>query len=131
MTADGLITLASRYSVKDTLDRLEAALRTAGITIFARIDHAAGATAVGLDLRPTQVLIFGNPKGGTPLMQANQMIGLDLPLRVLAWENATGEVSVTYTDVAWLAARFALDESTAPAQEALTKVLAKFLAEAT
>jgi uncharacterized protein (DUF302 family) len=131
MTSDGLITLASRYSVQETLDKLEAALRAAAVTIFARIDHAAGAASVGLDLRPTELLIFGNPKGGTPLMQANQMIGLDLPLRALAWADAKGGVNVTYTDIAWLAARYHLDDSTADARDALTKVLAKFLAEAT
>lgn len=131
MTSSGLITLASRYSVKETLDRLEAALRATAVTIFARIDHAGGAASAGLELRPTALLIFGNPKAGTPLMQANQMIGLDLPLRVLVWEDATGDVNVTYTDVAWLAARYGLDETTAAAQEALTKALAKFLAEAT
>lgn len=131
MASDGLITLASRYSVKETLDRLEAELRAAAVTIFARVDHSGGAASVGLALRPTQLLIFGNPKGGTPLMQANQMIGLDLPLRVLAWEDASGNVKVTYTDIAWLAARYALDGTTSVAQDGLTKFLAKFLAQAT
>ncbi len=130
MSSDGLITISSRYSVKETLDRLEAALKLGGITIFARVDHAGGAAAVGMDLRPTEVLIFGNPKGGTPLMQANQLIGLDLPLRVLAWEDAAGKVSVTYNDVDWLAARYCLAATTTPAREALAKVLAKFTTEA-
>lgn len=78
-TEDGLITIASRHSVKETLDRLEASLKAKGISVFARIDHAAGAKSVGMDLRPTEVLIFGNPKTGTPLMQASQTIGIDLP----------------------------------------------------
>jgi uncharacterized protein (DUF302 family) len=130
MSEDGLITIPSNYSARQTLDRLETALRAAGVTIFARIDHAAGAAAVGLALRPTEVLIFGNPKGGTPLMQAEQTIGLDLPLRVLAWEDEAGNASLTYTDLDWLAARYGLGPLTAPARQALAKLLAKFTAQA-
>ena len=130
MPDDGLITIPSNYSAQQTLDRLEAALRAAGVTIFARIDHGAGAASVGLALRPTQVLIFGNPKGGTPLMQADQRIGLDLPLRVSAWEDEAGNASLTYTDINWLAGRYGLGPLTAPAREALAKLLAKFAAEA-
>jgi uncharacterized protein (DUF302 family) len=130
MSSNGLITVPSNYSVKQTLDRLEAALKAAGITIFARVDHAGGAASVGLALRPTEVLIFGNPKGGTPLMQANQMTGLDLPLRVLAWEDEAGNTNLTYNDVDWLAERYNLGALTEPAREGLTKVLAKFTAEA-
>ncbi len=128
--SNGLITIPSNYSVKQTLDRLEAALKAAGISIFARVDHAGGAASVGLALRPTELLIFGNPKGGTPLMQANQRVGLDLPLRVLAWEDDAGNASLTYNDIDWLAARYDLDAMTAPAREGLAKVLAKFTAEA-
>ncbi len=130
MPDDGLITIPSNYSARQTLDRLEAALRAAGITIFARIDHGAGAASAGLALRPTQVLIFGSPKGGTPLMQADQRIGLDLPLRVLAWEDEAGNANLTYTNIDWLAARYGLGPLTAPAREALAKLLAKFTAEA-
>jgi uncharacterized protein (DUF302 family) len=128
--SNGLITVPSNYSVKETLDRLEAALKAAGITIFARIDHAGGATSVGLALRPTEVLIFGNPKGGTPLMQSNQMVGLDLPLRVLAWEDDAGNCNLTYNDIDWLATRYALDATTQAPREGLAKVLAKFTSEA-
>lgn len=130
MSSNGLITVPSNYSVKQTLDRLETALKAAGITIFARVDHSGGAAAVGLALRPTELLIFGNPKGGTPLMQANQMTGLDLPLRVLAWEDEAGNTNLTYNDVDWLAERYNLGALTGPAREGLTKVLAKFTAEA-
>ena len=130
MSSNGLITIPSNYSVKQTLDRLETALKAAGITIFARVDHSGGAAAVGLALRPTEVLIFGNPKGGTPLMQANQMIGLDLPLRVLAWEDAAGNTNLVYNDIDWLAARYDLGAMTEPAREGLAKVLAKFTTEA-
>jgi uncharacterized protein (DUF302 family) len=75
------------------------------LTVFARIDHADGASAVGLSLGPTEVLIFGNAKGGTPLMQAVQTIGIDLPLKTLVWQDATGETWLSWSDPAWLAAR--------------------------
>ena len=92
MAADGLITMASSFSAKETMDRLEAEVKAKGLTVFARIDHAAGAIEAGLPLRPTAVLIFGNAKGGTPLMQANQAIGIDLPLKALVFEDAAGKV---------------------------------------
>ena len=81
MPTDGLITLASNHGPSETMSRLEAAVKTKGMSVFSRIDHAAGATDIGTSLRPTEVLIFGNPKGGTPLMQSTQTIGIDLPLR--------------------------------------------------
>ncbi|MBE9475972.1 MAG: DUF302 domain-containing protein [Proteobacteria bacterium] len=94
--AADLITKSSAHSVSVTIDRLVAAVEGAGAKVFARIDHAAGATKVGQDLRPTQVLMFGNPKLGTPALQAGQTSGLDLPLRVLAYEDANGKVFVAY-----------------------------------
>ena len=112
MSEDGLVSVASKYSVKDTLDRLEADLKAKGLTVFARIDHAAGAASVAMPLRPTEVLIFGNPKGGTPLMQSNQTIGIDLPLKMLGWQDADGKVWLAYTDVSWLARRHHLGPST-------------------
>ncbi len=105
MAGNGLITVPSAHGVKDTIDRLEADVRSKGMTVFARIDHAAGAKDVGLALRPTELLIFGNAKGGTPLMQAHQTIGIDLPLKALAWEDEAGKVWLSYNDPAWLAAR--------------------------
>jgi uncharacterized protein (DUF302 family) len=84
MSENGLITIRSQSSVKATIDRLEASLGERGVSIFARIDHRAGALSAGMSLRPTKVLIFGNPKAGTPLMQAKQTVGIDLPLKVLA-----------------------------------------------
>ena len=122
---DGLITIATNHSVKQTLDRLEASLKAKAITVVARIDHAAGAKSVGMDLRPTELLIFGNPKAGTPLMQANQTIGLDLPLKVLAWQDTETKVWVTHTDIAWLAHRHRLGPETAAAVSALATALAK------
>ncbi len=101
-----LVVKASPHSVAVTLDRLAAVLEKKGVTVFARIDHAAGAQSIGATLRPTQVLIFGNPKLGTPLMQSVQMIGLDLPLKALAWQDEAGKVWLAYTKPAVLAQRF-------------------------
>src|SRR5271167_4015829 len=127
MAEDGLVSVASKYSVKDTLDRLEADLKAKGITVFARVDHAAGAASVAMPLRPTEVLIFGNPKAGTPLMQANQTIGIDLPLKVLGWQDADGKVWLTYNDVSWLARRHHL----VPTTDANVRALAMLLANLT
>jgi uncharacterized protein (DUF302 family) len=105
MEKNGLVSVPSAHGVKETLDRLENDVRSKGITIFARIDHAAGAKAVGLPLRPTELLIFGNAKAGTPLMQSHQTLGIDLPLKVLGWEDAAGKVWLSYNEPEWLAAR--------------------------
>src|SRR6516225_12428946 len=94
--ATDLVTLPSAHGASETVERLKALLAQKGIEVFAQIDHAAAATKVGLSLRPTQVLIFGNPKAGTPLMQSQQTVGLDLPLRVLVWEDGAGKVWLTY-----------------------------------
>jgi uncharacterized protein (DUF302 family) len=85
MTPDGLVTFLSSFGPKETMDRLAAAVANRGVTILARIDHAAAAAEVGLALRPTEVLVFGNPRAGTPLMEATQTIGIDLPLKALVW----------------------------------------------
>ena len=108
MAIDGLTTLRSNHGPKDTMDRLEAAVKTRGMTIFARIDHAAGAVGAGLSLRPTELLIFGNAKAGTPLMQAAQSIGIDLPLKALVWQDTSGDSWISYNDPSWLANRHAL-----------------------
>jgi uncharacterized protein (DUF302 family) len=121
--SDGLITIASAHSVKDTIDRLAADVTSKGMTVFARIDHAAGAQAAGLALRPTELLIFGNAKGGTPLMQSQQTIGIDLPLKALAFEDAAGAVWLSYNDPAWLAARHGLAESGAAVAKTLGAAL--------
>jgi len=102
---DGLTTIGSSVGPKDTMDRLEAAVKARGMSVFARVDHAAGASSVGLPLRPTEVLIFGNPVGGTPLMQAAKTIGLDLPLKALVWQDASGDTFLSYNDPVWLAER--------------------------
>lgn len=90
--ADGLISIKSPYSAQTTLDKFEAIVQDKGLEVFSRIDHAAGAAQVGKQLRPTEVLIFGNPQGGTPLMECAQTMGIDLPLKALVWEDATGQV---------------------------------------
>ena len=114
MAAQGLTTIKSSHGPQDTMNRLEAAVRAKGMTVFARIDHSAGASAVGLSLNPTEVLIFGNAKGGTPLMQAVQTVGIDLPLRALVWQDASGETWLSYNDPAWLAKRHGLSGTEAP-----------------
>jgi uncharacterized protein (DUF302 family) len=99
----GLVTLPSAFSAAETVERLKALLVNKGIQLFAHIDHAGEANKVGLRLRPTQVLIFGNPQAGTPLMQSQQTIGLDLPLRALVWEDEAGVVWLTYHPLDFLA----------------------------
>jgi len=113
--ASGLTTIESHFGPKETLDRLETEVKAKGLTVFARIDHAAGATAVGLNLLPTAVLIFGNGRGGTPLMQSNQLIGIELPLKVLVWQDTAGKTWLSYVDPANLAKRYALPPETATA----------------
>src|SRR5215467_6522668 len=111
MAADGLITIKSAFGPEETMKRFEAEVRAKGMTVFAHIDHAAGATAVGLPLRPTDLLIFGNAKGGTPLMQAVQSIGIDLPLKALVWQDASGATWLSYNDPAFLAKRHELGDA--------------------
>ena len=125
MSENGLITIASNHSVKETLDRLEASLRGNGVSVFARIDHAAGAASVDMTLPPTELVIFGQPQAGTPLMQAQQSIGIDLPLKMLAWQDANGKNWLAYNDIAWLAKRHGLGEDLAPAINGIAKGLAK------
>lgn len=120
--ADGLVALKSPYPAKETMNRLEDNAKQRGFTVFARVDHAAGATRVGKTLRPTEVLVFGNPKGGTPLMECAQTTGIDLPLKALVWEDANGQVWLGYNDPAWLMSRHGAAEC--PAAQAVSKALA-------
>lgn len=131
MSENGLVTQRSVHSAATTLDRLETAVKAAGLTVFARIDHAAGAAAVGMALRPLTVLIFGNAKGGTPLMVAQPTIGIDLPLKMLVWEDAQGQVWVTYNDPHFLARRHDLGNGVEPVLAALTAALEKLTQAAT
>lgn len=107
---DALVVKKSAHSVAATLDKLEGIVTSKGFTVFARIDHAAGAAKVGQSLRPTQLLIFGNPKVGTALMSSRQSAGLDLPIRVAAWEDASGQVWIGYTAPAALAERHGITD---------------------
>lgn len=107
---DGLMSQKSNNSVDVTLDRLESILTEKGLTVFARIDHSAGAKKVGLELRPTKLLIFGNPKVGTLMMQSNQTAGIDLPMKALAWEDESGQVWLTCSTARYLASRHIIED---------------------
>ena len=131
MTADGLIACVSKFGPKETMDRLAAAVTARGISVMARIDHAAAATAVGMKLRPTEVLIFGNPQAGTPLMQAVQTIGIDLPLKALVWQDESGATWLAYNDPQWLAHRHGADAGLDRTLHAMADALAAIAREAT
>jgi uncharacterized protein (DUF302 family) len=105
MATDGLITVKSSHGLEETMNRLETQVQAMGLTVFANIDHGAGAAAAGLSLRPTRLIIFGNAKGGTPLMQSVQTVGIDLPLKALVWQDAEGVTWVSYNAPDWFAKR--------------------------
>jgi uncharacterized protein (DUF302 family) len=125
MSNNGLTSIASRFGVRETIDRLAAVVTSAGMLVFARIDHAKNAIQIGMELRPTELLIFGHPKGGTPLMQDKQTVGIDLPVKALAWEDEEGTVWLTYNEAEWLATRHGLGDSSKNAIEAMEAGLAK------
>ena len=127
---DGTISIKSAYSVKKTGDRLVNALEAKGMNVFARIDHAAGARKVGKQLRPTELILFGNPKVGTPLMQCQQKVAIDLPQKALIWKDASGQVWLSYNDPNYLAQRHGISQC----KEVITKIsnaLANFGKKAT
>jgi len=130
MASEGLIMIRSNYAPKETMDRLEAEVKSKGLTIFAHIDHAAGAAQVGLPLRPTDLLIFGNAKGGTPLMQANQEIGIELPLKILVWQDQAGTTWLSYNDISWITKRHGLGHQSEAAVNALGKAVSALAAAA-
>ncbi len=127
--ADGLIAVKSPHSVPDTAGKLEAALKDKGLKLFVRVDHAAGAASINQKLRPTEVLIFGNPQGGTPLMACQQTAGIDLPLKALIWQDDAGQVWLGYNDPAWIATRHGAGNC--PVVPNLTKALAGLASAAT
>lgn len=131
MAADGLITIKSYFGPEDTMKRLEAEVKARGLTVFAHIDHAAGAAAVDLPLRPTDLLIFGNAKGGTPLMQQAQTAGIDLPLKALVWQDEQGATWLSYNNPAYLAGRHGAGEPAKPVVAALTGALHGIATKAT
>jgi uncharacterized protein (DUF302 family) len=110
---EGLITLVSPRSAKETMDKLEASVKEKGFGVVARVDHAAAATRINKTLRPTELLIFGNPAGGTPLMECAQTIGIELPIKALVWSDAAGKVMLSYNDPAYLASRHKAPECAA------------------
>lgn len=131
MNENGLASIASKLSVRETMDRLAAAVTSAGLLIFARIDHAENAAQLGMELRPTELLIFGHPRGGTPLMQNRQTAGIDLPVKALAWEDKDGHVWLTYNEAAWLATRHQLGTASADAIGAIETGQARLMQTAT
>ena len=102
---EGLTSIQSSFGPKETMDRVEAEIRAGGLNVFARIDHAAGAAEAGLTLAPTELMIFGNARGGTPLMQSAQTVGIDLPLKALVWQDASGKTWLSYNEASWIAQR--------------------------
>jgi len=107
--SDGMHHVKSRHNIADTVERAKRMLEHQRFRVFGVIDHADNARKAGLELPPTQLLVFGNPEGGTPLMRANRLIGIDLPLKLLVWEDAAGVVWISYTDAAFLQKRHRLD----------------------
>jgi uncharacterized protein (DUF302 family) len=109
----GVTRISSRHPVAQTMERLESRLRERGVMIFARIDFSGDAARAGLTMRPEQMLIFGNPKAGTPLMQSVPAAGLDLPLKALIWEDAEGHTQIAYNDPQYIIRRHGLDAALA------------------
>lgn len=126
----GLITVQSAAGFQETLRRLLDAMERRGVDVFAQIDHAANAQAAGLTLRPTTVVVFGAAKAGTPLMAAEQTLGLDLPLRTLVYQDAAGQTWLAYNEPDWIAARQGLAPDAFPSIAAMTNLLAAVIAEA-
>jgi len=108
---EGLTSIQSTFGPKETMDRLATEIQDKGMDVFARIDHAAGAAEVGMTLRPTELIIFGNARGGTPLMQSVQTVGIDLPLKALVWEDASGKTLISYNEPSWIAQRHGIADA--------------------
>ena len=126
----GMITVESSHSIKTTADRLESILEEKGMTVFSRIDHAAGAAGIGETLRPTILFIFGNPKVGTALMKCGQTAGIDLPLKILIWEDDSGLVKLSYNDPRYIADRHGISDC-GQVLEKMTGALKNFADKAT
>ena len=131
MAVEGLTTVRSNQGPNETANRFEAEVKAKGMTVFARVDHAAGAAAVGMSMLPTEVLIFGNAKGGTPLMQSAQTIGIDLPLKALVWQDTAGNTWLSYNDPSWLAKRHGLGRGVEATVGGMAGVLAAMAKAAT
>lgn len=122
---DGLVAVKSPMKAKATMDKFEALVKEKGMNVFARVDHAAGAQRVGKTLRPTELLIFGNPQGGTPFMECAQSVGIDLPLKALVWEDKDGQTWIGYNDPKYLAVRHKTE--CAGVVDGMSKALAGFV----
>ena len=131
MAENGLTTVRSGFGPQETLNRFEAEVRARGLTVFAHIDHAAGAAEVDMKLPPTDLLIFGNARGGTPLMQACQEVGIDLPLKALVWQDASGATWLSYNDPGWIANRHGVGGQSTTPVNAMTGLLRALAAAAT
>jgi uncharacterized protein (DUF302 family) len=131
MPDNGIVSVQSRFSANETIERLLAILTERGITVFARVDHAAGAASVGLSLRTTELVIFGNPKGGTPLMEDQQAAGIDLPLKALVWEDSEYKIWLSYNDPTWIARRHSLGARSSPAVTVMADMLRRIAQEVT
>jgi uncharacterized protein (DUF302 family) len=131
MSVQGLITIESSRGPRETVDRLVAAIAAKGLAVFARVDHAAGAAEVGMLLRPTVLVIFGNARGGTPLMQHEQTIGIDLPLKTLVWQDADGRTWLSYNAPAWIVERHGAAPDQLPNLKGMTGMLAALAQAAT
>src|SRR6202050_2535420 len=129
--AAGITTIRSSYGPEETMNRFEAEVRARGMIAFAHIDYAAGAASVGLSLRPADLLIFGNARGGTPLMELVQTIGIDLPLKALVWQDASGITWLSYNDPNWLAKRHGLNSKLGEAVGVLAAALDQMARSAT
>ncbi len=125
---DGLIAIKSASNTKDTMNKVEDIVKQRQLKVFARVDHSAGAKSIGKTLRPTELIIFGNPQGGTPFMECAQSVGIDLPLKMLVWEDASGQTWVGYNDPAYLAKRH--QATACPAVSNIGKALESLAAEA-
>ncbi len=125
---DGVVSVASSYSVAETLQRLTDAIHAKGLTLFARVDHSDEAAKVGLQMQEAHVLIFGSPKGGTPLMVASPLLALELPLKALVWQSVDGQVWVSYTDPAYLVTRYGVPANLAPNIAGITPLIQGALA---
>ncbi len=130
VAGNGLISVKSSHDVKVTADRLENVLNRKGMNVFIRINHAAGAAKVGKELRPTELIIFGNPKVGTPLMQCSQSVAIDLPQKALIWQDDKGLVWLSYNDPNYLAQRHGLSACAEVIQK-VEKALSNFAKAAT
>ena len=131
MATTGLVTTPSEYGPTETMARLESAIKAAGMSVFAKIDHSTAAADVGMSLRSTEVVIFGNAKGGTLFMQEHQAAGIDLPLKALVYQDASGRVFLAYNDPHWIAERHGLGSEVAAAVEGMVKSVNGIVVEAT